>query len=80
MPRSWLGFQNPWNFLRDKADRSVFCSNEGGREVTLSWSLDSFRVGVGGQEDQACIRSWELSDPPLLLLGAERGLRITSGQ
>lgn len=46
-----------WNFLSDKDDLSVFCSNQ----VTLGGLLDSSRMRSGQQKDQALIRSLKLS-------------------
>lgn len=53
-------------------DRSIFCTNE----VTLSRSLDKFRMGVGHLTDQAMIRSQKLSVPPPRLPGRAVGMII----
>lgn len=47
-------FLKPLDFLSGEGDRSILCS----KEVIVCWSLDSFRMGVSHQEDQAWI--WRL--------------------
>lgn len=49
---------NLWDFLSDKGDRRVFCSNEGPLGPLDS---SSFRLGAGHRKVHTLIRSFEIS-------------------